>query len=312
MKLFNRFIICLFVFVYNIGVSAQSFPTDTNKAEFVYDDIQNFIRAYQMLDEKSDTANILQSEYIDNGSPGLKAFIDKYGLSSKTLAKKIQKYPKDYEALGKKLDWLISQEDSIKMSFRKLNQFIPDAIFPPTYYLVGMQRGICSASEVGQLITIEKYARKVVDKSQRTYLVHELVHMNQVMVIGLDKYRAIYGEEKSLLALTIREGVAEFFTEMVTGSYTQEQARKFVVENEAKLWEKFQNEMFDSETEDWMWSLPSDPEQPQNIGYVLGAMIVEFYYKHSMDAVEAIKNILSITDYEVFIKEVNYSQKIRR
>lgn len=310
MKSFGLFIImCLCFFVCIIEANTQNFPRNPNKAEFIYDDIRNFINAYRMLDNRSDTVNILQTEYIDKGTAGLKAFIDKYGFSTETLAKKIQKYPEDYEALGKKLDWLILQEDSIKMSFRKLNQFIPDAIFPPTYYLVGMQRGICSASDVGQLITVEKYAKDVVLKKHRTYIVHELVHMNQVKVIGIDKYRAIYGKEKSLLALTIREGIAEFFAELVTGSYAQEQNRRFVIQNDSILWYQFQKEMLGTETGDWMWSIPDDPEQPQNIAYVFGAYIVEYYYKHSMDATEAIKNILSVTDYESFIRDVNYSEK---
>jgi len=52
------------------------------------------------------------------------------------------------------MNWLKTQKDSIKAYFKKFKHFMPQAIFPPNYYLVDRRRGCGSGSLEGQLITI--------------------------------------------------------------------------------------------------------------------------------------------------------------
>lgn len=284
--------------------------TDPAMAEFVYDDVANFVRVFKLLGSGGDTIAILENEYIAKGSPGLRAFVADYGLDAATLAGAIRQSPEDYAALPKKLIWLKEQQRSLVTAFRKLKFFIPDAVFTPTYFLVGAGRGIASGSIEGQLVTVEKGASKIVESRLNTLVVHELVHLNQAIAIGSpEKYHAIYGPEKSLLALSIREGMAEFFTELVTGQYTQEKARRFVYSNEERLWNKFKAEMKGSETGDWMWTTPADSGQPRDVGYVFGARIVEHYYKHSSDIREAVTYLLSLTDYDSFMERCQYGSR---
>ena len=288
-------------------VESSTVPAE---AEIVYTDVQNFIHAYDLLNVDIDTIEVLQNEYINKGTPGLKIFIEKYGLSSEKLSLAIKNYPEDYKAINDKLNWLKTQEDSIRKYFEKLKQFIPNCVYPPTYYLVDTRRGIGSGSIEGQLITIEKEAIKIFDPGLKTHIIHELVHLNQLKAIGsLEKYLAIYNTEKSLLAITIREGVAEFFAELVTGKYTQNESYFYVRKHEHELWSKFSQEMYGKETGDWMWQKPKNPEQPRDIGYLLGALIVENYYKKSLDLNIAVFNILSITDYKNFLEISGYASK---
>lgn len=296
----------------HLNAQLKSFNEDPGEAGIIYDDIINFMNAFNMLETSQDTVDILQEHYIDKGTPGLKIFIEKYGLTATELAKAIGKNPEDYNALENKLSWLRSQEDSIRLYFKKLKRFINDAVFPPTYYLVGSWKGIGSGSAEGQLITVEKKAADIVDSGLKTLIIHELIHLNQANAIGsLDKYLAIYKDEKSLLAITIREGTAEFFADLVTGRYTQNKARSFVLKNERDLWERFRIDMMGAETKDWMWKKPENPEQPSNVGYVLGALIVEYYYKRSSDVDRATQEILSVTDYEDFLSKSQYSNKFK-
>ena len=60
---------------------------------------------------------------------------------------------------------------------------------------------------------------------------------------------------------------------------------------------------------DWMFSDPSDPEQPIDVGYVMGARIVEAFYDKAEDKKEAVQEILSITDYADFLDRSGYSEK---
>ncbi len=288
-------------------------PSDPLDAHIIYQDVVNFNRALKMIVNGEDMVKILLDEYINKGTPGLKIFIEKYGLSAEKLAEAIQKHPEDYYALNEKLNWLKTQEDSIFLYFKKLKHFIPQAIFPPTYYLVDQRRGIGSGSVEGQLITIEKEAQKIIDPGIKTHIIHELVHLNQLHAIGsLKTYLAIYNKEKSLLAITLREGVAEFFCELVTGKYTQEGARDYVNQNEPVLWSRFRTEMYGTDTGDWMWNKPVNPDQPRDTGYILGAKIVEYFYKHAPDIDMTVNELLSITEPKRFLEISRYPEKFVR
>ncbi len=301
--------------IFSINSIGQLTKYDTNKPEeavFVYTDVENFIKAFGMLKPGVDSLQIIQNEYIDKGTDGLKEFNSKYGLSSKAILKAVRRHREDYIALEKRLNWLKTQEDTLRLAYKKLKYFIPNAFFPPTYYIVGKYWGYNSGSKAGILLTVERRASKNIKSSKKVTMVHEMVHMQQAMAIGYpDKYLAIYKDEKSLLALTIREGIAEFFADMVTGKYSQERARKFVVENEKEIWEKFKKEMYGKETGEWMWKKPSNKEQPRDVAYVLGAKIVEHYYKQSLDINKAINEILSVTDYKSFIEKSIYADKFK-
>ena len=114
--------------------------------------------------------------------------------------------------------------------------------------------------------------------------------------------------EQSLLAICIREGVAEFFADLVTVEGKKE-ALRYLVKNEQEMWRRFQVDMCGSETKDWVWSKPVYEGQPQDIGYVIGSKIIEYYYKHSMYLDEAVREILSITDYKEFLEKKGYINK---
>ena len=315
MKKVKLFLITILIIGSSFQTQAQLTTNnqDPNKAKIIYDDIINFMNAIKMLDFSTDTLGVLQKNYIDKGTPGLKIYIEKYELDASSLAKAIRKNPEDYKALGKRLAWLKFEEDSIRSYFHKLKHFIPNAVFPPTYYLVGQRWGVGSGSIEGQLITIEKKAVDVVDPGIKAHIIHELVHLNQLQAIGsLKKYLAIYNDEKSLLAISIREGVAEFFAELITGEYTQNEAREYVLKNEREIWERFKTDMLGGETKDWMWKKPKNPEQPRDIGYVFGALIVEYYYKHATNLDQAVQEILAITDYNDFLQKSQYSNRFKK
>ena len=190
---------------------------DPAAAEFVVRDVVNFSRAYGLLGPGSDTLAVLRTEYFDRGTPGLGMFVEKYDLTPERLRNAIRAHPESYATVSEMPDLLMANEEIFRGCYAKLKEVIPLAEFPPTYFLVGAHRGIGSGSQEGPLITIEKEAREPIGTRMNAFLTHEMVHLQQVEAIGLEKYLAIFGPEKSLLALTIREGIAEFFADMAVG-----------------------------------------------------------------------------------------------
>lgn len=282
--------------------------SDVDKIPFVLNDVTNFIRAYDMLSENHDTVDVLQKNYFDVGSPGLIAFVKRYSLTPEGLIAAMRKNPDVYKSVNQLPELIKGELDSYLTAFVKLKEYIPGAMFPPVYFLVADFSGIGTVSEEGLQISVEKW--KPNNAQEHTALVtHEMTHYQQAMLTGPEKYVAIYGKEKSLLAITIREGVAEFFAELITGVYTQEKARRYVEENEAALWTKFQNEMSNKETGEWLWVKSSDNAVPEDVGYVFGAKIVKSFHDNAENKKSAIKEILSVTDYSLFLEKSNYSAK---
>ena len=299
----------LFILFSNINAQeiTSNLTTDPQKAPFVLDDIHTFNNAFKLLTSESDTVQVIQSNYLDKGTPGLKMFIEKYDLTAERLTKAIQKHPEKYASLSEISDPLQEKITVYRKAYEELKNYIPDIVYPPTYFLVAGFWGIGSGSVEGQLISVEKWKIPLEDKS--TLLIHELVHFQQVVAIGYEKYAALFGPEKSLLGLCIREGIGEFFSYLVNGAITQGKALRFVLQNEKSLWEQLQKDMYGTETGDWMWSKPADPAQPPHVGYAMGFKIVESYYNNAADKSTAVKEILAVTDYKKFLQNSGYAQK---
>lgn len=297
---------------YGSGAQAQwplPLAEDPAEASFVTEDLHNFLRASARLASEADTLSVLEEEYLDRGTAGLRAFAARYDLTAERLREALREQPEAYAALASKVQVLEGQSQTYRQAYADLKHHIPAAVFPPTYFLVGAYRGIGSGSEVGTLVTIENRSETSLRGEFTTILVHEMVHMQQALAMGPEKYQAIYGPEKSLLALTIREGIAEYFADLVTGRMTQERARDFVRENEAELWERFTHEMLGTDDGDWMWATPKDPAQPPRVGYVMGAMITKAYHESADDKEQAIRDILSVTDYPAFLERSGYEPR---
>jgi hypothetical protein len=308
-KSYSSIIVCILILAPFLRAQkiTSNLTTDPQKAPFVLDDIHTFNKAFKLLTIDSDSIKILQTEYLDKGTPGLKMFIEKYDLGVERLMKAIQKRPEKYASLANLPDPLEEKITLYRKAYVKLKKYIPDVVYPPTYFLVAGYWGIGSGSVEGQLISVEKWNRPLEDKS--TLLIHELVHFQQVVAVGYEKYAALFGPEKSLLGLCIREGIGEFFSFLVNGSITQGKALEFTLKNEKRLWIELQKEMNGSETGDWMWSKPADPKQPRHVGYAMGFRIVQSYYDTAPDKDIAVKEILSVMNYSEFLQKSGYANK---
>ncbi|UCE22693.1 MAG: hypothetical protein JSV46_10935, partial [Candidatus Aminicenantes bacterium] len=131
----------------------------------------------------------------------------------------------------------------------------------------------------------------------------------QFLAIGMEEYHSIYEDKQSLLAVSIREGVAEYLTQLITGEYSKKEVYEYIKKDEKNIWERFKTEMHNREFGDWLFSKPKDPDQPRDLGYIMGALIVESYYENAKDKKKAIDEILKVTDYKEFLERSHYTEK---
>jgi hypothetical protein len=260
------------------------------------------------LEMESDWAAVIQKEYLDKASPGLKEFAREKGVKVEDFIEAIKERKETYDYLHDLPAQLARQEKKIRDSFVGLKKIIPNAVFMPVYYLVGPNPGAMGEpSEYGLMISISELDKDI--ENIHLLLVHETIHVQQALTVGMEEYQAIFGPKMSLLALSIREGAAYFLTLLSAGGHTHKESWDYGVQNERDLWQRFKAEMNDRLPGDWMWGKPADPEQPPHLGYIMGARIVESYYNKAQDKQKAVQEILSITDYIGFLENSGYADK---
>jgi uncharacterized protein YjaZ len=205
---------------------------------------------------------------------------------------------------------LALQEKKIRDAFSGLKKIIPNAVFMPVYYFVGPNPGAMGEpSEYGLMISISELDKDI--ENIHLLIVHETIHVQQALTVGMEEYQAIFGPKMSLLALSIREGSAYFLTLLSAGGHTHKESWDYCVQNEKELWLRFRAEMNERMPGDWMWGKPADPEQPPHLGYIMGARIVEAYYNSIEDKEKAMQDILAITDYQGFLKKSGYGDSFQ-
>ena len=112
-------------------------------------------------------------------------FIEKYDLTLDRLLAAMVERPEEYRRTGATLEALMSREPEFRRAYTDIQRVIPDAVFPPTYFVVAGYRGIGSGSVEGPLISIEKKTVEAIAAGDiKPTLVHEMMHMQQLAALG--------------------------------------------------------------------------------------------------------------------------------
>lgn len=309
------------IFVFSmivIGVFKLSTPSNTDpyKAELVTRDIDNFWKAYDRSYPTID-AEIIQELYLDKGTPGLKGFIDNRIRSAEYLKKVIQEYPEYYDSIRETTFKASLLEKEIRNSFENLKNLYPKAVFPPIYFVIGAFNSAGSSTLNELIIGTEFYGLtpetpfkklsdwhkaniKTVDEIPHI-VAHEIVHFQQNAKILNHVFT------RNLLSASIKEGVADFIAELISGRHINKHVHEFANPKETELWMEFKKRMYGQDYSGWLYSQPED--RPADLGYWMGYKIVEAYYQNSEDKKEAIRTIINIRDYDSFLNESGYAEK---
>jgi hypothetical protein len=274
-----------------------------------HEDVVNFLQALDALEVGSDSASVLQRMYLDRASPGLSEYLRSHEFGAEDFVEAVRDEEDKYLGLRDLPSQLGSQEGATRSALASLREVIPDVQFVPVYFFIGIGDAGLNAepSEHGLLLAITETTSDF--GVVKLAIVHETVHVQQALAVGIEEYMQVFGPKMSLLALAIREGTAEFLTFLSTGEYGKKWAYEYVLEHEAALWRRFEREMLERLPGDWMFATPSDPEQPVDLGYIMGARIVEAFYDRAADKARAVREILAVTDYEAFLEQSGYAKQ---
>lgn len=273
----------------------SGYSLSPDEAELVYSDLERFAR----VAEQEPAA--FGSAYLEGGSRGLAAYAEMYQLTEEVLQTSIAEHPETYDAPLDLLAGVKAQEPAVRATFERFESLYPGAIYPPTWYLVGGRRAGGANGAVGILIAAELHHDRMDEIS--CLVAHELTHFNHAT-----RAPFAYAREWNNLARAIKEGAADFMAERTAGCHTNETAHAWGLRHEAEIWEEFRETLDSHDTGEWFWAQPSDPERPRDLGYFIGYRIVQSYFDGQPNEEDAIRRIMTISDFEQFLAESGYER----
>ena len=297
--------------------AAQTPSADPDAARIVTADIERFWQAHDRLGPRStrdDSVRAFSEAYLAPASPGLAAFTRMRLRGPESLLFGLTRLPRYYAAVRSNTLRLHEQEPVLRAGFRRLQALYPEATCPDVYFVVGGFSTQGTLSDAGLLIGAEMvsadastpmdelppFMRDVMLTTDviPCIVVHELVHHQQE-----------YAEDRSLLAQSLVEGVADFLTEQAVGcvptaaaTYTWGDA------HEPDLWAEFQRAMEGTDYSGWLYNGGEGSERPDNLGYWMGYQIAESYYDKADDKRRAVYDLLHIRDYPALLEASGYRE----
>ena len=292
------------------AVASPAKNTDPDAAKIVTEDLPRFWEAYETA-APGFAAEPFDRLYLSRGTPGLQDFVKARIDSSEKLASTVRKAPKYYASIRESTLRIPEAEPQIRAAFHALKKLYPDAVFPDVYFVIGRLTSGGTTSDRGLLIGSEMYGRTPETPTDELnewlrqvlapvedvphIVVHELIHFQQKSQW-----------KRSLLAQSIREGSADFLTELVSGRHINQKVHAFANPREAELWKEFQQKMHSHDTTGWLYTDAKD--RPHDLGYWMGYKITKAYYDRAADKQQAIREILEVRDFEAFLEKSGYGK----
>lgn len=277
-----------------------NFTAGPSQAVFHTEDITTFWKIFDATYPKL-SASQFQEHYIHAGSMGLQAFVRNRIESGKKLSKTIKKNLAYYQSVRQTSLSVETRKPELYECFNKFKTLYPPAIFPDVYFVVGRNNAGGTAFPDGLVMGIEKFApyegkTGLSINDLNTVVTHELIHFHQT-----------YPRNNTLLAQCIREGAADFIAELITGTHTNKETYAYGNAHETQLWQEFMTKKDSNDWSNWLY-YQKDKSRPKDLGYWIGYKIVKAYYNKASDKSAAIKDILTITDFNKFLTQSGYPQ----
>lgn len=297
--------------------------TDPAQAVVEMSDVSRFTQVYQSEAPAFTSLDAsLQSRYLDAGTPGLKAFLASRIGSASALAAAVRAAPALWALLVPQLQILATDAtiaSRIRADFATLKTLLPDAVFPPTYFVVGRLSTGGTVSDAGILIGAEflgggtgaenaapnAFVKNNLRPPTEAVLIvaHEIAHIQQA------RLSRIFGRSnQTLLEVSLLEGGADFVSRLTQGDFINARLAAWADPREASLWADFKTQMQGTDLSRWLFNQGNaTPDRPGDLGYYVGRRICEAYYNAQTDKAKALRDILGIADANAFLAASGYA-----
>lgn len=240
-----------------------------------------------------DLMQMLQRDYLDAGSGGLRLFASAKIGGALDLARQLYNERARYESVRAATLRAPEADAGIRAAYRKLGSLYPRAVFPDVYFLVGRFALGGWEKDGAIMIATELYRTP---QELVTIVAHEIVHAQQ----------APSSSDHTLLERAFIEGSADFVGELISGATINAPAQAYGRAHERELWTEFQRGMNDRDFGDWLYQ-PGEHGRPRDLGYFIGYRIAESYYRNAKDKRAALGDIIVAKDIKRIVERSGYA-----
>lgn len=260
-------------------------------------DVTRFYTVYELA-RGSPTADQLQQNYLDVGTPGLRHLTRVRNVTAGGIARAVSTQPDLYENARRCLAALPRIRERLNRAFDKLLQVYPQAARSPVTILVsrgkpvaiaGPGTGVQIALEAMCSDTAAKFMGSNIDDRFVNVIAHEYVHVQQ----------SREQQKPTVLQRALHEGVAEFIGELLSGSVANVAVHASATGREADIESKFAADLDKADLSAWFDN--TTDEDVGQLGYWTGYRIAKSYFQNSRDKRAAIREMIQMTDPEAFL-----------
>ncbi|MFL5739944.1 MAG: DUF2268 domain-containing putative Zn-dependent protease, partial [Flavisolibacter sp.] len=286
-------------------------------------DIDHFWTAFDSIQTTSDSLkqlSYIQTLYIDQGTPGLKAFMEAREYSAPLWIHLIREYPRFWRSVRPNTLQVKNMSGTLESRIEKLKQLYPRLREAKMFFTIGgLRSGGTTMRDMVLIGTEIAAATSSTDVSEFTnpWLRSVFQHQSSGNIVPLNIHEYVHtqqnGEPKNLLATAIKEGSADFITALVMEKPLQANYIQYGREHDSLLKENFKRELFTTNYNDWLYN-GSNAKTVADLGYYVGYAICESYYNKAKNKMQAIKEIIELNysddkAVENFFQQSGYIQQ---
>jgi hypothetical protein len=265
----------------------------------------------------------LRTEYLEQGTFGVKVFTPGRIINADRLAAAITKNPAAYTtAIERCLPWVKAMTADLRSIYLGLHGALPEARLPQIYIVLGAGNSGGTAVPGAQVLGLEVLCRlaptrEAFRRTMRQFFAHETVHAFQ-------QDAGLTVKANPLLTQVLVEGAADFIARLVFGEEPDAGRAAWALPREGELWRQFEHDVAltkmitGNETpapgspqgqafKRWIGNYNSAPTGwPGEVGYWLGMRIWERRYAASHDKHAALREMLTVQRPETIMRSGIY------
>lgn len=294
-----------------IDFAAAGSPAQTSaarKLQTVSDqDISRFWQAFDAINATADPAErlrLIQTLYIDTGTPGLHALMAARRYTAQQYVDAIVNWPRFWRSVrpltARSRQAVTSLNDDVARFRRLYPQLRPASI---TYaigvlrtggttmvdkVLIGAELALGDETVVVSELPEPLRSRLGVFFASRPFAnnaqnnIHDYVHTQQQETQG------------SLAQQVVREGVAELVAELITDRKPALPVFTYGPEHDAAIRQRFLAEMRADNYDNWLWNSTANPFGVSDVGYYVGYRIARAYYDAAPEKRRAVRELIEL------------------
>jgi hypothetical protein len=275
--------------------------------------VEDVTRFYTVYDAAHGhpSANELQRDYIDPGSPGLHHLAEIRNVTGVAIAKALAAHPQIFSDAKHCIGELPRVRERVAAALRTLGHLDPKAEFPPVTIAISRGKPVGVADSTGVIIGLEalcavNYLNPNIEDRFVHTIAHEYIHVQQALQSPI-----LYNDPKpTVLGSSLIEGAAEFTATLIAREVAFHSP--FAPAGKARDREIETQFVADEDNIDLSrWIDNGTLTTPGDLGYWVGYRIVKCYYEHTADKRKALVDILEMKDPKAFLVESGWRPGIR-